>query len=165
MRQGLLDITIGKFLSNNYGTDGNLLRYKNKNPLDYENFYRYINIPIHFMSGRNDPLVPREDVLYQYSLLKSFHPELPSYSEYEGAGHLAFTIGQNSEVITELLRQLNSVINECPESTKPLEGVNYGYTKMSGDLKLYNEDIIKKTREFKLRKLNDYIYNAYYLYA
>lgn len=115
------------------------------------------------MAGRNDPLVPEEDVSYQYKLLQTFHPNLSSYSEFEGAGHLAFTIGQKNEIISEIMSQLKDVIYESPEKQERINNICFGYSKISGDLKYYSKEELNDKGNMS-DQLSDVLYNSYYLY-
>lgn len=115
------------------------------------------------MAGRNDPLVPVEDVLYHYKLLYAYHPNLSSYSEFEGAGHLAFTIGQKNEIISEIMNQLKDVIDESPEKKERIKDAYFGYTKISGDFKPYTKEELNDEGSF-VERLSDTLYNMYYLY-
>jgi pimeloyl-ACP methyl ester carboxylesterase len=96
MRHGLQCKNAGVFNSYDYGDDAeNVKRYGQKKPPCYLDFYDKIDVPVDFVGGGDDRLIPAEDVRLHCEYLQRVSPHLASYKEFPCAGHLSFTIGQD----------------------------------------------------------------------
>jgi pimeloyl-ACP methyl ester carboxylesterase len=86
----------------------NWMEYGSAKPPNLLENYHLIDIPVHFLSGEHDHLIPPEDVYVQYQALKYFHPELARFQCFEKASHLHFTYSQNDDLIAYLNKELGS---------------------------------------------------------
>ena len=95
------------FTSFDYPGNGNELRYGQKEPVRYTDFYEQFDVPIHFIAGKHDSIVPSTQVFRHYTKLLPVLGKRTSYVEFENAGHLQFTIGLDHDVISYVLYRLN----------------------------------------------------------
>lgn len=121
------------FTSFDYPGDGNTLRYGQREPLRYTDFYDQFDVPVHFVAGKHDSIVPSTQVFRHYTKLLPVLGNRTSYAEFENAGHLQFTIGLDHDVISYVLYRLNL---EGPEGYHGLKTEKkppqrqFGYTKV-----------------------------------
>lgn len=92
----------GKFLSYDHGPEGNLKAYGTETPVDYMSHYNLVDIPIHFMAGQNDKLIPAKDCFKHYKTLHRHSPHLATCKPFEGRGHIDFTYGLDQEMTNEI---------------------------------------------------------------
>ncbi len=111
-------------------------RYNSETPPRYDSRYGKINIPVHFVAGGMDKLVPEKDVYFHFTLLKKARPELASYSFFKNAGHLEFTIGLDSEVNNHILRHVRGRRGGklSPTTTIPSDIKGTSRSEEGGDL-------------------------------
>ena len=74
---------------------------------EYTDFYEQFDVPIHFIAGKHDSIVPSTQVFRHYTKLLPVLGKRTSYVEFENAGHLQFTIGLDHDVISYVLYRLN----------------------------------------------------------
>ena len=96
-----------QFTAYDYGEKGNLLRYGKKTPIRFTDFYDQFDLPVHFVAGKYDCIVPSTQVFRHYQILKDVLKERTSYVEFKNAGHLQFTIGLDHDVISYVLDKLD----------------------------------------------------------
>jgi hypothetical protein len=60
--------------------------------------YNLIDVPIHFMAGLNDNLIPAKDTFKHYKALHRASPSLATCKPLAGRGHLDFTYGLDQEI-------------------------------------------------------------------
>ncbi|KAK8803214.1 hypothetical protein WA158_000908 [Blastocystis sp. Blastoise] len=137
--QGLHLIMNDIYTMFDYGEEGNMIRYHRPIPPNYANCFEVIDIPMHYIAGKYDTLVPPSDVKRHVDLIQAKHPELATYKEFETAGHLQFTIGLKYgtlDYIMDLLRNPNPIIHYTPVDTDLI----VGYTKCNAEGKPYNKN-------------------------
>jgi pimeloyl-ACP methyl ester carboxylesterase len=99
---------VGKFELYDYENEfQNWMHYGSSKPLNILDNYHLLDIPIHFIAGDDDTLIPPEDVIVQHEALKRHHPELSRFVCFEGFSHLHFTYSQNDNVIGYISEQLD----------------------------------------------------------
>ncbi|EKX46645.1 AB-hydrolase associated lipase region-containing protein [Guillardia theta CCMP2712] len=91
-----------RFLSFDYGPEVNLRVYGTETPVDYMAHYHLIDIPIHFMAGLNDNLIPAKDCFKHYKALYRVSPSLATCKPLAGRGHIDFTYGMDQEIASEI---------------------------------------------------------------
>lgn len=90
-----------KFQMYDYGCpEKNLAAYGSPAPPDLLEHYELINIPVHFLCGSEDRLIPPEDVAVHFHALEATHPELAVMHVLDGVSHLSFTYAQNEQLIS-----------------------------------------------------------------
>lgn len=83
----------GSFRAFDYGEAGNLRAYGTAlAPRMLEN-YNLIDVPVHFVMGSKDNLIPCSNIMRHYNALHDVHPELAFLDEFSHTGHLEFTVG------------------------------------------------------------------------
>lgn len=90
------------FLSFDYGPEGNLRHYGTQTPIDYMAHYHLIDVPIHFMAGQNDNLIPAKDIMKHYKVLHRASPSLATTKPFAGRGHLDFTYGLDQSIAEDI---------------------------------------------------------------
>ena len=136
-----------EFTSYNYGIEGNQKRYGQDTPIYYTDYYPYFDVPIHFVAGKHDTIVPSTQVYRHYVKLQPILGDRTSYVEFENAGHLQFTIGLDHDVISYILDRLAQVDNigytgMKTEDKKPL--CQFGFTKIDGSYNSYSSICFNK---------------------
>lgn len=97
-----------KFQLFDYGTkSANLVHYGSPYPPNVLDLYHLIDIPVHFLCGEEDRLIPPEDVYLHYDTLKRSRPDLSHFKCLSGMSHLGFTYGQDAQLIQYLLSILD----------------------------------------------------------
>ena len=64
--------------------------------------YHLIDVPIHFMAGLNDNLIPARDCFKHYKVLHRVSPHLATCKPLAGRGHIDFTYGLDTEISHEI---------------------------------------------------------------
>ena len=145
-----------EFTSYDYGEKGNELRYGQKTPIDYSSFYSQFDVPIHFVAGKFDSIVPSTQVFRHYTKLLPILGKHTSYMEFENAGHLQFTIGLDHDVISYVLDKLAESniqgYHGLPtEKKEPL--CQFGFSKVDSSFRMYDScsvsSINKKSYHFR----------------
>lgn len=95
-----------QFVAYDYGVEGNQKRYGQDKPICYTDYYDQMDVPIHFVAGKYDSIVPSTQVFRHYEKLLPVLGERTSYVEFQNAGHLQFTIGLDHDVISYVLDKL-----------------------------------------------------------
>ena len=122
-----------EFTSYNYPGDGNMMRYGQKKPIRYTDYYDQFDVPIHFVAGKHDTIVPSTQVFRHYTKLLPVLGNKTSYVEFENAGHLQFTIGLDHDVISYVLDRLNLGGNDGYhgiQTKRTVHQCQFGYTKV-----------------------------------
>jgi pimeloyl-ACP methyl ester carboxylesterase len=150
-KHGLQCIMKDVFGAFDFGSEElNMKAYGVKTPPLYSDKYSKINIPVHFVAGGHDKLVPERDVWRHYELLRKEKPQLATYAFFKKAGHLEFTIGIDSEVNNHILQNLkcgrNRDVKRKVETIEKkivknegdiMSKEHFGYKKVAWDLKPY----------------------------
>ena len=129
------------FTSYDYGEEGNMLRYGKSHPIDFTDYYSQIDVPIHFVAGKYDSIVPSTQVFRHYTKLLPILGKRTSYMEFENAGHLQFTIGLDHDVISYVLDKLaegdiQGYHGLTTEKREPL--CSFGFTKVDSCNRAYD---------------------------
>ena len=129
------------FTSYDYGKEGNMLRYGQSHPIDFTDYYSHIDVPIHFVAGKYDSIVPSTQVFRHYTKLLPILGKRTSYMEFENAGHLQFTIGLDHDVISYVLDKLvegdiQGYHGLATEKREPL--CSFGFTKVDSSNRAYD---------------------------
>ncbi len=126
--QGLDLILNDKYTMFDFGKEGNEKRYHDDKPIDYKNCFQLIDIPMHYIGGKYDTLVPPKDVKRHVQYIQEKHPELATFKVFDTAGHLQFTIGLNHDSIDYIVKLLNEETPVVPFTTTDTL-LHIGYTK------------------------------------
>ncbi|EFJ12557.1 hypothetical protein SELMODRAFT_123829, partial [Selaginella moellendorffii] len=106
-----------RFIMYDFGSvAANTEAYGTPEPLDVAAFYDVIDIPVDFVAGKKDRLIPRSMVRKHYETLKAAGGQA-SYQEYEYA-HLDFTFAHREELLAYVMSRLLLV---TPPERKPKE--------------------------------------------
>jgi pimeloyl-ACP methyl ester carboxylesterase len=90
-----------------YGSaEKNKAVYGTVTPPDMFEHFDLIDLPIHFLCGSEDTLIPPEDVLVQFEALHRFHPDKAVLHLFERVSHLSFTYGQDEALISYMRQYL-----------------------------------------------------------
>lgn len=130
-----------QFTAYDHGERGNLLRYGRKTPIRYTDFYDQFDLPVHFVAGKYDCIVPSTQVFRHYQLLKDVLKDDTSYVEFKNAGHLQFTIGLDHDVLTYVLDKLdegNLQGYHGLETQKAPPQCLFGFTKVDSSYRSYD---------------------------
>ena len=130
-----------QFTAYDHGERGNLLRYGRKTPICYTDFYDQFDLPVHFVAGKYDCIVPSTQVFRHYQLLKDVLKDDTSYVEFKNAGHLQFTIGLDHDVLTYVLDKLdegNLQGYHGLETQKAPPQCLFGFTKVDSSYRSYD---------------------------
>jgi pimeloyl-ACP methyl ester carboxylesterase len=95
----------GRFTAFDYGVRGNRRAYGRDAPPNFLDYFSLIDVPVHFVCGTRDRLIPPENVRVQYDALHAAHPELAHWHAVQ-MGHIDFTYGFNTELLGLLLHWL-----------------------------------------------------------
>lgn len=129
-----------EFTSYNYGIEGNQKRYGQDTPIRYSDYYPYFDIPVHFVAGKHDSIVPSTQVFRHYTKLLPILGNRTSYVEFENAGHLQFTIGLDHDVISYIIDRLAQVKNQGYNGLKTEKKdhlCSFGFTKVDSFYNAY----------------------------
>lgn len=107
LRHGIQNVAKRDFTAYDYGKEGNRQRYGQDEAPSYRSDYWLLDVPIHFVAGGRDLLVPVANVEEQYALINMVTPGLASLKEFDDAGHLDFTLTLADEIISHVLEQLD----------------------------------------------------------
>lgn len=130
-----------QFTAYDYGEKGNLLRYGQKTPIRFTDFYEQFDLPVHFVAGKYDCIVPSTQVFRHYQILKDVLKENTSYVEFKNAGHLQFTIGLDHDVISYVLDKLDEGDIQGYhglETEKRPPQCLFGFTKVDSNYRSYD---------------------------
>ena len=130
-----------QFTAYDHGERENLLRYGRKTPIRYTDFYDQFDLPVHFVAGKYDCIVPSTQVFRHYQLLKDVLKDDTSYVEFKNAGHLQFTIGLDHDVLTYVLDKLdegNLQGYHGLETQKAPPQCLFGFTKVDSSYRSYD---------------------------
>ncbi|MCO5593030.1 hypothetical protein L7F22_047035 [Adiantum nelumboides] len=110
-----------RFQMFDYGSvDANMKAYGTPYPLDIGEHYRLIDIPVDFVAGRKDKLIPRSNIRRHYQVLRD-SGGAASYSEFDYA-HLDFTVAHKEDlvayVMSKLLLVTNPSISSAPSTSR-----------------------------------------------
>jgi pimeloyl-ACP methyl ester carboxylesterase len=137
IRMGAQNVFAGDFQCYDYGKKENRHRYGTDNPASYRHEYGLLDIPVHFVAGANDSLVPPEGIEEQVLLINMIHGcaakgatvpgkssangngkgAVASLREFTDAGHLDFTLTLHDDIIDHVLRHLFP--DYCEREEKP----------------------------------------------
>ena len=116
-------------------------RYGQEEPILYSDYYSLFDLPIHFLAGKHDTIVPSTQVFRHYTKLLSTLGNRTSYVEFENAGHLQFTIGLSHDIISYIMDKLAEVEEEGYHGRETEEGkaprCQFGFTKVDADCNAY----------------------------
>ena len=137
-----------EFTSYDYGEKGNELRYGQKMPIDFSDYYSRFDVPIHFVAGKFDSIVPSTQVFRHYTKLLPILGKRTSYMEFENAGHLQFTIGLDHDVISYVLDKLaegniQGYHGLPTEKKEPL--CQFGFSKVDSSFRVYDSCSVSST--------------------
>ena len=91
-------------------------RYGASGPPSYRPDYWLLDVPVHFVAGGKDVLIPVANVEEQHALICLIHgPGASTLRTMDDAGHLDFTLTLSDELIRHVLQQL-----ECGGSSDSL---------------------------------------------
>ena len=107
--------------------------------------YHLIDVPIHFMAGLNDNLIPAKDCFKHYKVLHRVSPHLATCKPLAGRGHIDFTYGLDTEISHEIFSYAGVTRALTPSvsgnSSPKWDGAGGGSplpTKMRGGISGYN---------------------------
>ena len=130
-----------EFTSYDYGEEGNQLRYGQSTPIRYTDYYNQFDLPIHFVAGKYDSIVPSTQVFRHFTKLSPVLGEDTSYVEFKNAGHLQFTIGLDHDVISYVLDKLaegNVQGYHGLKTEKASPQCQFGFTKVDSQNRAYD---------------------------
>jgi len=98
----------GKFQMYDFGDAKNRELYGKEfsRPPDMHSFFQLIDIPVHFLCGELDLLIPPSDVFVHFTTLRSHSPDLATFVCFKDANHINFTYGQDEHIISYVRYQL-----------------------------------------------------------
>lgn len=106
LRHGCQCLDAADFFSYDYGRRANLDRYGSERPPRYRDAYSLVDVPVHFIAGEQDALIPAENLLLQHTFINAAAPGLSSVKVFPNSGHLDFTLGMSDDVISHTLEQI-----------------------------------------------------------
>lgn len=89
-----------------YGARENLRRYGCTPPPSFRADYGLLDVPIHFIAGAKDALIPPENLAIQVAGINAVTPGLATLSVFPDAGHLDFTLSTDDTVISTTLSSI-----------------------------------------------------------
>ena len=95
------------FQAFDYGSVKNEQIYGSRKPLQMLSNYSKIDIPVNFVYGANDLLIPAENIKAHFDAMSSVRPQLASLTEFD-TGHLEFTVGLRDYHIDKLLELIGN---------------------------------------------------------
>eukprot|EP01138_Halocafeteria_seosinensis_P013891 gb/GECG01014184.1/.p1 GENE.gb/GECG01014184.1/~~gb/GECG01014184.1/.p1 ORF type:complete len:1170 (+),score=113.19 gb/GECG01014184.1/:1-3510(+) len=91
-----------------FGKEENVKRYGTTSTPSYREDYGLIDIPVHFVGGARDYLIPAENLMVQRDAINLIHPGRSSLRIFEEAGHLDFTLGLDDGIIDHVLKEIDT---------------------------------------------------------
>lgn len=101
-----------QFQGFDYGMEKNMKVYGTPTPPTMLPNYKLIDVPVHFVLGKHDSLIPPGNIRRHYEALRKAHPELASLSEFD-TGHLEFTVGLKDENIVEMSKMIAEIFEKA----------------------------------------------------
>ncbi|KAL1216823.1 Triacylglycerol lipase 2 [Cardamine amara subsp. amara] len=95
----------GKFRMYDYGSrSANMEAYGSPEPLDLGECYKFIDVPVDLVAGRNDKVIRSSMVRKHYKVMRNAEVDV-SFNEFEYA-HLDFTFSHREELLTYVMSRL-----------------------------------------------------------
>lgn len=104
IRHGVQCVLAGDMLAYSYGRAGNLYRYGVHPPPNYRHDFGLFSVPMRFVSGGRDWLIPAADVAIHHASVSMVKPGLSAMHTVHSAGHLDFTLGLDDRLIAHTVR-------------------------------------------------------------
>jgi len=82
-----------RFQAFDYGKQRNLQEYGTPQPIDFFKNFDKIDVPIYFVMGLCDTLIPPASVMTHYATLNELNPKLAHLKAFPKMGHIDFTVG------------------------------------------------------------------------
>eukprot|EP00002_Diphylleia_rotans_P016037 TRINITY_DN3115_c0_g1_i6.p1 TRINITY_DN3115_c0_g1~~TRINITY_DN3115_c0_g1_i6.p1 ORF type:complete len:497 (-),score=72.75 TRINITY_DN3115_c0_g1_i6:193-1683(-) len=95
----------GKFRLFDYGRAKNILVYGSPEPTDILSRYKIVDIPIYFLAGGMDNIIPVPNILRQYNALWEHRPDLAHLRVFPDLNHIDFTLSPD-DVLLEYVTSL-----------------------------------------------------------
>lgn len=105
IRHGVQVMHAKDFHPFSFGTAGNWRRYGTALPPLYRDWYHLLDVPIHFVAGTRDVLIPPENIAIYNETINAAAPGTSSMAAFD-MGHLDFTLGLDDPPIAHVLRQI-----------------------------------------------------------
>ncbi|MCO5584056.1 hypothetical protein L7F22_037978 [Adiantum nelumboides] len=116
-----------RFQMYDFGVAANIKTYGTSYPLDIGKHYGLINIPVDFVAGRKDKLIPKSNIRRHYQVLRDSGGTV-SYKEFDYA-HLEFTVAYREDLLAYVMSRLLLVTGPSTPSTSRSSSVKGGRTK------------------------------------
>lgn len=104
IRHGVQCVLSGDMVAYSYGRAGNLYRYGVHPPPNYRHDFGLFSVPMRFVSGGRDWLIPAADVAIHHASVSMVKPGLSAMHTVHSAGHLDFTLGLDDRLIAHTVR-------------------------------------------------------------
>mmetsp|Transcript_39983 Transcript_39983/g.64862 ORF Transcript_39983/g.64862 Transcript_39983/m.64862 type:complete len:567 (+) Transcript_39983:53-1753(+) len=112
IRHGLQMVLRNRFEAYDYGKRRNLAEYGSAAPYNFGESYQMIDIPVYFLGGGRDTLIPIHNIRRHYESLFSSNKKLAHLIEFDTLGHLDFTLSAN-ETVLEAIKTALATTTQC----------------------------------------------------
>ncbi len=118
IRHGVQCVLAGDMLAYSFGRAGNLYRYGVHPPPNYRHDFGLLSVPMRFVSGGRDWLIPAADVAIHHASVSMVKPGLSAMHTVHSAGHLDFTLGLDDRLIAHTVRLISLQPAKLPSHTR-----------------------------------------------
>ena len=106
MRHGCQGLIAREINAYDHGEARNRIRYGNPTPPNLRLDFGLIDVPIHFVAGGLDVLIPPENIELMARQLQALRPGIATYHCFPDLGHLDFTLSRDDGLVQFVLQKL-----------------------------------------------------------